>query len=199
MENFFSEKNIENKEYYDGIKSLVNCLICLGIIENPVQCTKCQHYFCSECINENKNCPLKCKDNQFIKSISCANLLSNLKFKCICEEIVTYDDREKHLEKCNKKDFEKYYLYYKDKYEYLKKELNKNNKLKSKYFIKVSNHNHPVEILKRYLNSWFCNICNNFFNADIPSYHCTLCDFDICISCAKSYANEGNVMQPNNS
>ena len=52
MDNIFSESNIVNKEYYEGIKSMINCLICLNIIENPVQCTKCQHYFCSECITD---------------------------------------------------------------------------------------------------------------------------------------------------
>ena len=195
MEKFFSEKNVVNKEYYDGIKSLVNCLICLGIVENPVQCTKCQHYFCSECINEVKKCPLRCEDSQFIKSISCSNLLSNLNFKCICEEIVSYDDREKHLDKCNKKDFEKYYTYYKEKSEKLKIKLNENNKIKSQYYIKVSVHNHPVEIIRRYKISWFCNICKMFYNSDVPSYHCTLCDFDICISCAKSYVKEGTIIQ----
>ena len=80
MEKIFSENNIINKEYYDGIKSMVNCLICLNIIENPVQCSKCQHYFCSECINSvEEKCPLRCKNNEYIKSIPCANLLSNLK------------------------------------------------------------------------------------------------------------------------
>ena len=195
MEKIFSEKNIVNKEYYEGIKSLVNCLICLGLVENPVQCTKCQHYFCSECIKVNKTCPLRCEDNQFIKSITCSNLLSNIKFKCACEEIVPYDDREKHLDKCNKKDYQSYYEYYKEKYENLKNQLNENYKIKSHYFIKVSVHNHPVEIIRRYINSWFCNVCKQYFDTNIPSYHCTLCDFDICIKCAKSYVKEGNVKQ----
>ena len=198
MEKFFSEKNIVNNEYYEGIKSLVNCLICLGIVENPVQCTKCQHYFCSECIKENKKCPMRCEGNQFIKSITGSNLLSNLKFKCSCEEIVPYDEREKHLDKCTKKDYQVYYSYYKEKYENLIKVLNENNKIKSQYYIKVSVHNNPVEIIRRYSNTWFCNVCNQYFGQNIPSYHCTLCDFDICNICAKSYVKEGNVMQIDN-
>ena len=198
MDELFTEKNIVNKEYYEGVKSMINCLICLNIIEDPVQCSKCQHYFCSECINENVKCPLRCEDNQFIKSISCSNLLSNLKFKCICEEIVYYDDREKHLEKCIKKDYQKYYLYYKEKYETLKKELNEKNKVRSQYFIKVSVHEHPVEIIKRYLNIWFCDICKKTSDSNTPSYHCTLCDFDICIPCGKSYLKEGKIIENEN-
>ena len=44
-EELFNENDIENKEYYKGIKSMVNCSICLYIIEDPVQCNKCQHFF----------------------------------------------------------------------------------------------------------------------------------------------------------
>ena len=194
MDKIFSESNIVNKEYYEGIKSMINCLICLNIIENPVQCTKCQHYFCSECINSvNKKCPLRCENNEYIKSMPCLNLLSNLKFKCKCDEIVTYDQREKHIENCKKKDFEVCYLYYKDKCNKLQEELNFQNKLISNFFIKTSVHKHPMEIIRRYKHVWFCNMCKNYSNDNIPSYHCTLCDYDLCINCADLYLKEGKV------
>ena len=194
MDKIFSESNIVNKEYYEGIKSMINCLICLNIIENPVQCTKCQHYFCSGCINSvNKKCPLRCENNEYIKSMPCLNLLSNLKFKCKCDEIVTYDQREKHIENCKKKDFEVCYLYYKDKCNKLQEELNFQNKLISNFFIKTSVHKHPMEIIRRYKHVWFCNMCKNYSNENIPSYHCTLCDYDLCINCADLYLKEGKV------
>ena len=195
MDKIFSEKNIENKEYYGGIKNMINCLICLGIIQNPVQCSKCQNFFCSDCIKANGKCPFRCENNEFIKSITCSNLLSNLKFKCNCGEIVNYDDREKHLDNCTKKDYENLYLYYKEKCDELKKELKVNYTLKSSYFIKVSNHIHPIEIIRRYKHCWFCDHCDKTFNTDIPSYHCTLCDFDLCINCAKNFVKEGNVKE----
>ena len=195
IEQIFTEDKIINKEFYQGVKTMINCLICQGIIENPVQCTKCQHYYCSECINEAKNCPLRCENNEFIKSIPCSQLLSNLKYKCSCGESIGYDDREKHLEKCTKKDFEKYYLYYKEQYEKSKKELNTQKKLKSSYFINTSVHNHPLEIIRRYLNIWYCDKCLQSSSQNIPSYHCTLCDYDLCINCAKIYVKEGNIKE----
>ena len=194
MEKIFSENNIINKEYYDGIKSMVNCLICLNIIENPVQCSKCQHYFCSECINSvEEKCPLRCKNNEYIKSIPCANLLSNLKYKCACGEIVNHDEREKHIENCTKKDYENCYLYIKEKYNKLKEELNVQTTLKSSYFIKTSVHKHPMEIIRRYKHSWFCDVCKIYSDENTPSYHCTLCDYDLCINCADLYLKEGKV------
>ena len=196
MDVFFSENNIVNKEYYEGIKSMINCIICCNIIENPVQCTKCQHFYCKECIKIASNkCPLRCENCQFIKAITCNNLLSNLKFKCNCNEIVNYDEREKHLDACKNKDFEKYYLFYKEKYENLKKEKNINDEIKSPHYIKVSNHKHPMEILRRYENCWFCNNCDKTFSEDTPSYYCSLCDFDLCVDCSKLFLVQGKVYE----
>ena len=72
-------------------------------------------------------------------------------------------------------------------------ESNKSYKLKSSYFIKTSSHNHPLEIIRRYINNWFCDICGARSDQNNPSYHCTLCDFDLCIKCARKYLKEGNI------
>ena len=63
------------------------------------------------------------------------------------------------------------------------------------YFIKTSLHIHPIEILRRFSNNWFCNICNKSFNEKIPSYHCTLCDFDVCYDCVKDEVTEGEIKE----
>ena len=31
-----NETDIINKEYYEGVKDIINCLICLNIIEEPL-------------------------------------------------------------------------------------------------------------------------------------------------------------------
>ena len=35
--------------------------------------------------------------------------------------------------------------------------------------------------------SWICNKCNSAFTYDIPSFYCTLCDYDLCKSCLEKY------------
>ena len=57
-EDLFDEKDIVNQEYYNRIKNLINCSICLNIVKDPVQCDKCQHYFCSKCV-KNLKMPFK--------------------------------------------------------------------------------------------------------------------------------------------
>ena len=194
-ENLFDEEDIVNKEYYEGIKALINCLVCLNIVEDPVQCDKYQHYFCSGCIKNLNICPLRCRDNKYIPSIACKQLLSELKIKCKCGKEINYDFFKKHKEEeCDKADFRENYIKLKKKYEELQKELNnikEINEIKHSFYIKTSLHIHPIEILKRFSNSWFCNICIKNFNENVPSYHCTLCDFDVCYNCVKDKVTKG--------
>ena len=198
-ENLFDEEDIVNKEYYEGIKSMINCLVCLNIVKDPVQCDKCQHYFCSGCIKNLNICPLRCRDNKYIPSIACKQLLSELKIKCKCGKEIKYDFFKKHKEdECDKADFRKNYIELKKKYEELQKELNnikEINEIKHSYYIKTSLHIHPIEILKRFNNSWFCNICLKSFNESVPSYHCTLCDFDVCYNCVKDKVTKGTIKE----
>jgi len=74
-------------------------------------------------------------------------------------------------------------------------ELITSYKLKSSNFINTSIHKHPLEIIRRYMIGWYCDACRLNFDKNNPSYHCTLCDFDLCIKCAKKYIKEGNVKQ----
>ena len=197
MVDLFEEKDIVNKEYYEGVKDKINCSICLNIIENPVQCDKCQKFFCSDCIKGVKECPFRCKNNKFISGLLCKQLISELKIKCECGKVIDFDHFQKHKEEeCEKADFKKSYFNLKKKYELLKEELHKKDEvkeLKSSYFIKSTAHKHPIEILRRFGNKWFCDECKKFFKEDIPSYHCTLCDFDICYDCVKDKVALGKI------
>ena len=195
----FEEIDIVNQEYYKGIKPMVNCLICLNIIEDPVQCDKCQHFYCSNCIKDLNQCPLRCSQNKYIPSLACKQLLSELKIKCKCGKVVEYDFFKKHKqEECPNADFKKSYFELKKKYELLKKEIENKKEIdtiKSDYFVKSSLHNHPVEVIRRFKHTWFCDKCKKFFNDNIPSYHCTLCDFDVCYNCVVNTITKGEIYE----
>ena len=197
MVDLFEEKDIVNKEYYAGVQATINCPICLNIIENPVQCDKCQKFFCLNCIKGVKECPFRCKNNKYTSGLLCRQLISELKIKCECGKIINFDHIQKHKEEeCEKADFKQNYFNLKKKYELLKEELKKNDEvkeLKNSFFVKSSTHKHPIEILRRFGNNWFCDICHNRFKEDIPSYHCTFCDFDICYNCVKNKITLGNM------
>ena len=199
-EELFNENDIENKEYYKGIKSMVNCSICLYIIEDPVQCNKCQHFFCSKCVKNLNLCPFRCENNTYIPALVCKQLISELKIKCVCGKVLQYDFFRKHKEEeCEKADFKKSYFKLKKKYELLKEELNKikneEYEIKNSYFIMSSLHCHPIEIIKRFINEWFCDVCHKYFNETIPSYHCSLCDFDVCYNCVKTKVTKGKIKE----
>ena len=204
-EDLFDENDIINKEYYNGIKSMVVCLVCLNIVKDPVQCDKCQHYYCSGCIKNLEVCPLRCLKNKYSPSLACKQLLSELKIKCKCGKEIKYDFIKKHKEEeCEKEDLKNNYFKLKKDYEKLKKEYEKlkkeyeqskkeMNEIKHSYYIKSTLHLHPIEILRRFGNNWFCNICNKTFEENVPSYHCTLCDFDVCYNCVKDKVTEGRI------
>ena len=96
-------KYINNKDFYDSIKDLVTCTICLGVLINAQTCNTCENSFCSKCLLKWKNthssgiqnsCPMKCKNNQFNSANRVLkNLLDKLEFKCKykCNEDRTFD------------------------------------------------------------------------------------------------------------
>ena len=196
------ENTIINKEYYEGIKNMIKCVICLNIITDPEQCNKCQHIFCSACIKKAKLCPLKCQNNKYIPSPECTKLLSGLKIKCDCNKEFNYDFYLEHKkEECENADLKKRYEILNQKYKLLTRQLNQFmrkdevNDIKHKMFVKTSAHKHPVEVLRRFRNNWFCDICRKTFKEETPSYHCTLCDFDICYNCIKNKVTKGTIIE----
>ena len=87
------------------------------------------------------------------------------------------------------------------------KSLNKNDKnitqesinlfkSKSTYLLTPS-HKHPLEMVKRCV-VWGCDICRFSLNRnEQPSYHCTVCDFDVCIKCAEKFIKEKKAKESN--
>ena len=35
------EEDILNKDYFENVRNMVTCVICLNIMEDPIQCDKC--------------------------------------------------------------------------------------------------------------------------------------------------------------
>ena len=65
-------------------------------------------------------------------------------------------------------------------------------------YLSISTHKHSIKIMRRYLNDWICNICRIRADRDNPSYYCTLCDYDLCVKCAKKFIKEGKAKQLSN-
>ena len=98
-------------EYYNSIKEEVICIICAQIKKNPIMCSKCQNSFCSKCIEiwnkENKNCPYKCINPEYVFCRLINVLLSKLNFTCKnnCGQIIQYNNFDEHYElECSKID-----------------------------------------------------------------------------------------------
>ena len=190
----FEEKDIVNKEFYEGVKNMINCSICFNIVKDPVQCKGCQHCFCSQCLLNLKSCPYGCKSFKFVPSLLGKQLLSELIIKCECGEKVGYDYLNKHVEECMKTGYRIKYFELKKKYDLLSKEINMEDKENfNDYTIKSSLHRHPISCIRSFLQTWKCDNCNNCYNDDIPAYNCTLCDFDLCYECAKNTITKGTL------
>ena len=60
----------------------------------------------------------------------------------------------------------------------------------------IGEHGHPLLFVftpdrAKEGNNWTCNICYSNYEYNIPSFYCTLCDFDLCQNClAKHKLNE---------
>ena len=189
------EKQIVNKDYYEGIKNMINCIICSCIIEDPVQCNKCQNCFCKNCIDEwtkKKNiCPFNCANNNYISSRLCKNLISQIIIQCDCGDKISYDKYKNHKLICSKNEninVNELFLELKQKYDKLveekKKEEEKYTSFNNNSYILLPSHKHKLKIIRRFISNWFCNECMKEYSINVPSYCCTLCDYDICYYCS---------------
>ena len=110
------ENTIINKDFFSGVKSMVTCIICYNIIQEPVMCSKCENFFCTLCIKRLGYCPLKCKNYKIKGSLICKRLLSGLKIKCKCGKNLEYDSFGKHVEtECARTNFKEKYFELKEK------------------------------------------------------------------------------------
>ena len=82
------------------------CALCHDILENPVECAKCQYSFCQECINKwTLEHPLACPFRCELKLQAChrqfKNIYLRLRIRCVyarngCTEVVTLENVRKH-------------------------------------------------------------------------------------------------------
>ena len=92
QESGINEDYIENLgEFSENLLMTLECPICAGIVNNPVECKQCQTIYCAECWNQlkisNKGCVMRCQ-----KPVERANkfvfgLLEKFLLKCpLCHE-----------------------------------------------------------------------------------------------------------------
>ena len=90
---------------------MVICIICTGVIIEPMQCITCENAYCKECIQswmkKSTMCPFKCS-NITVKECSrtIKNLLEKLILKCpySCSDVMeyTYENLMKHFKLCDR-------------------------------------------------------------------------------------------------
>ena len=98
----------------ESIMDHFSCKICLEILDNPVQCQRNEHYFCTLCITkhleQSQTCPL-CMEELTTETLRPASrmlvvLLSELKIpRCKyvhrgCEDVIKLQDLAFHHEVC---------------------------------------------------------------------------------------------------
>jgi hypothetical protein len=95
------------------------CILCYGIVIDPIKCLNCETLICSRCVNHEKieeqrmKCFKKCGSKSFTPILKKQEkmILYNLKFRCIhddcCEEIKYNRLYEHLLKKCKVKTYSK--------------------------------------------------------------------------------------------
>ena len=156
MENYINEDTIVKNEIYENFKDEIICSICSKIFIEPQMCMNCQNVYCRECIEEwskRKNqCPNRCENPNYKRSLEKTKILSKLKFTCQkCRSKFSYEEIKKHTDECkNDKNIEENKMIKKNIIEMIKKEeieKVRNNKdisyitcKKNKYKFIYSNH-----------------------------------------------------------
>ena len=98
-------------EKHEKLLPVLKCKICLNILLNPYDCSKCGNTFCYKCINKlkesMKKCPFGCIDYEIMpSSFAIKKFLEQLNFTCLnkdnsCKEILSYNNVEQHDKNCN--------------------------------------------------------------------------------------------------
>ena len=202
---FIEPSLVSNVSVFNVISQYATCVICEGILYNPIQCSSCENFFCEDCLNkwkkESLNCPFRCKEPKYKKNVIINKLLSQLEIKCQngCGAIIKYENMRNHFEN------ECMLINYKEKIndvtENLIKEQNENTDLQiCTQFLKTqiefltkqkapiknkaysNRHSHILDYNKR-INFWICDVCGKHYRDIDKSFRCEQCDFDICPQC----------------
>ena len=106
MEKYINEETVVQNEIYSAFKDDIICPICTNILIEPQMCMNCQNTYCKRCIEDwskkNNQCPNRCENPNYKRSLEKNNTLSKLKFKCQkCGEEISYNNIESHLTNCS--------------------------------------------------------------------------------------------------
>lgn len=107
IDHFIDESLVQNVELFESLKSDLICIICHGLLNDPVNCASCEVPFCSHCISNwklnNDQCPLKCSQKLELKSISRLrnSLMDKVILKCnFCKVEMSLNSYPKHYISC---------------------------------------------------------------------------------------------------
>lgn len=102
-----SEDIIENYEDFSEVLQSLQCVICLDVVKDPVQCPICESLYCAGCWKmlkiSGKKCSMKCGSEDTVKANKFVyNILNKLKIKCPnCHKGgITYSAYVLHEELC---------------------------------------------------------------------------------------------------
>ncbi|CAD8205110.1 unnamed protein product [Paramecium octaurelia] len=89
-------------------KNLI-CAICQSLVWDPKECSQCQNYFCSECINntlkQTKRCPIRCPNKMKLNAPHrlLRTQMYELQVKCVntgCPKQMQLQNLESHMKQC---------------------------------------------------------------------------------------------------
>jgi hypothetical protein len=104
---YVDQESVVNRNYFEGIKEMVICVICAGILVEPQQCRSCENSYCSNCIKiwtkKSSTCPFKCSNFETKDATrTLKNLLDKLILKCPnkCDsnEEFNYENCVRHIQ-----------------------------------------------------------------------------------------------------
>ena len=105
----------DTNRFQSTIDEGLTCCICLGVLKDPLQCEKNEHYFCSGCIkkhleNTSQTCPV-CQDKLTAETAQKAprilvDFVSRLKINCDhaargCDTVLELRALNKHVQDCD--------------------------------------------------------------------------------------------------
>jgi len=182
-----------------SLYSSIICQYCDCVLNHPIYCKSCGNIMCLSCYEnymkhyrekeDEYNYPCLCNKNAKYKETEIiSKILLKIHFKCRnnCGKILKYSELNDHyLKDCEKIDYsllyENLYKEFNDlkiKYDKLVQD-NNTTQIKTKY------HVHPLSKCRLDRASYTCNKCLKEYNGFIPSYYCSLCDYDLCENCGR--------------
>ena len=96
-----------NKAFFEPMVKELTCLICKGLLVDPILCSECESPFCTSCITiwklRNNNCINKCKGPFQIKQITkmMKDIMNKVLLNCnICKSEISLNSYPSHIISC---------------------------------------------------------------------------------------------------